>query len=33
MLCNQYREGGMIKKTGFIKIKNGKTIKLKKQLN
>ena len=33
MLCNRRGEGGMVEKTNLIKSKNGKTFKLKKNLN
>ena len=33
MLCDQGREDGMIKKTNYIKLKTGKIIKLKNNLN
>ena len=32
LLCNRCGEDGIIEKTNFIKLKNGKTIKLKKML-
>ena len=33
VLCNRGREGGMVKKTSSINLKNGRAVKLKKHLN